>query len=608
MDFQTNLQSESGKLENIISQFLLKILHVILDSRVPSLHSRDQSSVYRVRKSDKWFNLVLGDRPSALDNLNFWHRNVMDPMIIDIILVHKDPNPIGSLSSSCNETVIERWVVQYESTKMVHHPINETSSSYKKTYKKSIVLLRSLYTHMRLLPAYRIFRQLRSSSPNFNFDIIYKVSSFSNPFSRADEESMCEYAFVPVEALPGRLCVSVTYRSTLIDFNLEPLVSLPPKIITDYVGSPLPDPMRSFPSSEKGVRATSFPLRGVRPPSSAPLERPHSWSSGFQKGAPFLQSQPIGGSPPAFRPSPPSYDFSSSPSDNYSHRVQNFRPPAHYRSPSYDEYQLSPPFSPYACPAPSTYLFGGNPIHARKSSETAPVSIPHPIRSSRYLSPNFSDPNRHSLPPISPRSTKHDPSSQESTSANRSYRRTESVKAGELHGAVNHSSVHKMVRDNKDDSGRFSGLLYSSGSPRPGLSGSSSRLSFQDDLDDCDFSCPFDVDDIDTSDSTASQNLDAKATSELSSQSHPLGRKSQDAAVGVLVHMLRTAPPLRQDSSIYSSHSLRPEDPEGGVGTASGFFMPRKTADALEELRSYREMKDLLLSKSGTRVLSREEA
>ncbi|KAJ0045351.1 hypothetical protein Pint_05427 [Pistacia integerrima] len=579
MDFQTNLQSESGKLENIISQFLLKILHVILDSRVPSLHSRDQSSVYRVRKSDKWFNLVLGDRPSALDNLNFWHRNVMDPMIIDIILVHKDPNSIGSSSSSCNETVIERWVVQYESTKMVHHPINETSSSYKKTYKKSIVLLRSLYTHMRLLPAYRIFRQLSSSSPNFNFDIIYKVSSFSNPFSRADEESMCEYAFVPVEALPGRLCVSVTYRSTLIDFNLEPLVSLPPKIITDYVGSPLPDPMRSFPSSEKGVRATSFPLRGVRPPSSAPLERPHSWSSGFQKGAPFLQSQPIGGSPPAFRPSPPSYDFSSSPSDNYSHKEFKIL-----------DHQL---------------IIG---LPARKSSETAPVSIPHPIRSSRYLSPNFSDPNRHSLPPISPRSTKHDPSSQESTSANRSYRRTESVKAGELHGAVNHSSVHKMVRDNKDDSGRFSGLLYSSGSPRPGLSGSSSRLSFQDDLDDCDFSCPFDVDDIDTSDSTASQNLDAKATSELSSQSHPLGRKSQDAAVGVLVHMLRTAPPLRQDSSIYSSHSLRPEDPEGGVGTASGFFMPRKTADALEELRSYREMKDLLLSKSGTRVLSREEA
>lgn len=57
-----------------------------------------------------------------------------------------------------------------------------------------------------------------------------------------------------------------------------------------------------------------------------------------------------------------------------------------------------------------------------------------------------------------------------------------------------------MIRDSRDDSGRFSGLLSSSGSPRIGFSRSSSRLSFQDDLDDNDFSCPFDVDDVDTLD------------------------------------------------------------------------------------------------------------
>jgi autophagy-related protein 13 len=61
-----------------------------------------------------------------------------------------------------------------------------------------------------------------------------------------------------------------------------------------------------------------------------------------------------------------------------------------------------------------------------------------------------------------------------------------------------------LLKDSKDDSGRFSGLLSSSGSPRVGFSRSSSRLSFQDDLDDDDdFSCPFDVDDVDTSDSHA---------------------------------------------------------------------------------------------------------
>lgn len=57
-----------------------------------------------------------------------------------------------------------------------------------------------------------------------------------------------------------------------------------------------------------------------------------------------------------------------------------------------------------------------------------------------------------------------------------------------------------MSGDDKDDSGRFSCLLSSSGSPGIGFSRSSSRLSFQDDLDDSDFSCPFIVDDFDTSD------------------------------------------------------------------------------------------------------------
>lgn len=62
----------------------------------------------------------------------------------------------------------------------------------------------------------------------------------------------------------------------------------------------------------------------------------------------------------------------------------------------------------------------------------------------------------------------------------------------------------QVPTDARDDSGRFSGVLSSSDSPRVGVSrSSSSRLSFQDDLDDFDFSCPFIVDDVDTSVSRA---------------------------------------------------------------------------------------------------------
>lgn len=92
---------------------------------------------------------------------------------------------------------------------------------------------------------------------------------------------------------------------------------------------------------------------------------------------------------------------------------------------------------------------------------------------------------------------------------------------------------------------------------------------------------------------------------ESPSHAFPMGRQSQGAAVGALVHMLRTAPPLRQDSSCYS---FKTEFEQGGVGADSGSFMPRKISDALEELKSYREMTDHLLSKSGSRLVSKEEA
>lgn len=50
-------------------------------------------------------------------------------------------------------------------------------------------------------------------------------------------------------------------------------------------------------------------------------------------------------------------------------------------------------------------------------------------------------------------------------------------------------------------------MLSSSDSPHIGFSRSSSRLSLQEDLDDCDYSCPFIVDDVDMSGANASTRL-----------------------------------------------------------------------------------------------------
>lgn len=619
MDVQLNSSSDYVRFERIISQFLLKALHLILESRIPSFKPREHSgellSDSTVKNSDKWFNLVLGDRPATLEKLQFWHRNLMDPMVIDIIVVHRElqsssGNDREVLEGAAIETVIERWIVQYESHRSMPMQPGDNSLLYKKMYQKSIVLFRCLCSMMRLLPAYRIFKQLSSSNQVCDIDIIYKVSSFGHPFSREEEKLMKQYSFNSIEAVNGRLCVSVSYRSNLSDFNLEDSASFPPVIIPDYVGSPATNPMRAFPSMDKVSHATSFSLRGVRPSSSMPSERPHSWSGGIHGAGAFMENHPFGGSPPVHRGSFMPQDDPAFQTSSQGQRVHNYgKPRGHYKTSSYDE-SLSPPFSPSSSPSAPTYFLSHSPSQSRFRPESAPVAIPRAVlnRSPRYLSPNLSDPSRQSLPPLSLKSMGPEPSSHGSScpSGNRLSRKLEALRPGESYGEAHQSFGSKVSKDGKDESGRFSGLLSSGSSPHRAFSRTSSRLSFQDELDVDDFSLPFDVDDVDTSDSQASQSLDARKGGEFDS-AFSLGRKSQDAAVGALVRMLRTAPPLRQDSSFYSSHSQSIQQ-EGDFGTATGFFMPRKAADALEELKSYQEMKDLLLSKSGNQVVSREDA
>lgn len=88
-------------------------------------------------------------------------------------------------------------------------------------------------------------------------------------------------------------------------------------------------------------------------------------------------------------------------------------------------------------------------------------------------------------------------------------------------------------------------------------------------------------------------------------------RKSQGAAVGALVDLLKKAPPLSQEysqSMIPSDiHSAKADSDSSSQAVqvfapsvaSSGILASKTTADALEELRAYREMKNLLLSQGG---------
>ncbi|XP_058087327.1 autophagy-related protein 13b [Magnolia sinica] len=658
---QSNSHSEPAKIEQIITGFFSKSLHIILESRCPYASSRNysgeqtvsspssSSSSSSVRPRDKWFNLALRECPVSLDNLDFWRQSCQsyhEPLILDVVLVYRSQNPSAAPHhvEMTREKVIERWVLQFESRKdsksggkkmgSTGSHCSESRAVYNmKTYKRAMILLRSLYLTVRLLPAYKLFRDLNSTGQISPFSLTYRVSSLVEPFSRREEAEMQSFGFAPVDAYCGRLCLSVVYRPKLLDVNAEPSTPIFTQFIADYVGSPTTDPLKRFPSLPFARLASS--------PSPVVFARRHSWSNDLHRAA-----------VPSVSPSPsPTYSYShrlpprshpnmdpSPPLSLPHHPVETPRSSdvssAHKKNISFDDSWPSPPFSLSPSPSPPTHLLSGHSSKALLRTGSAPVSIPSvglgrnlglanhvlpPSPSPKGLRPGCSPHSENIRPQVSRVSI-----SQSSPPESKYLMKQDPLRSGESRAGM---AVQKVFSFGKDEVGHFPGAKISSCSSPRISSRSSSRLSFQDDFDDSEFACPFAVDDDDITDpSNRSESFDGKGHvgEELEPGVLLPIRKSQDAAVGALVHMLNTAPPLRQDCSnleqvskaeswskrIQTNDNSEPRAEaviqnaasDAGI-TESRLLMLKTTEEAMEELRGYREMKELLLRQGGHQSL-----
>ncbi|KAJ0097741.1 hypothetical protein Patl1_27763 [Pistacia atlantica] len=502
-----NMHSEAAKMEQIVTEFYAKSLQIILESRSPYMSSRNfsgeqtlspsssSSSSSSVRPRDKWFNLALRECPAALENCDLWRQSNSEPMVVDVILVQR---PVGwdqvnfspkrdlvrhfSSKERClvgwssdqeelgcegkSEKIVERWIVQYESRKASDCSSgSRRSSNYAlhNVYKKSILLLRSLYVTVRLLPGYNIFRDLNSSGQICTFTLGHRVSSFVEPFTRKEEAEFQRFGFTPVDTSSGRLCISVLYRSLPSDVCSEPSTPMSPQFIPDYVGKPIGGSTEEIPLPSYVTLLTVV---------IAIVTTPH--------------------------------------------------------------------FSPSPSPSPPIYIPGRHLSTGLLRSESAPFSLPAPKLAN---SPALSSKHRSPSPPL--KITR--------SNTSRIDRSMGQIQTGE--------AIEKFHSFGKDDSRKSSGVKLScNSSPQISFSRSSSR-SFQDDFDD-EYPCPFDVEDVDVTDSSSRpESFDQKG--HLCEPLEPGGypKKSQDAAVGAFVCMLKKAPPLRQDfsGSVNLSEASRPE-------------------------------------------------
>ncbi|KAF8405875.1 hypothetical protein HHK36_007953 [Tetracentron sinense] len=523
----SNSHSEPAKIEQIITEFFSKSLHIILESRSPCASSRNfsgeqtfsspsstSSSSSSIRPRDKWFNLALRDCSAALENIDLWRQSNLEPMVVDVILIQRplDCDPLRCsprsglvknlsvkelssnfwnsgqeeyLSEEKSEKIIERWVIQYESQKSRDFgSVGKRSGgiSSNSLYKKSIILLRSLYLTVRLLPAYKLFKDLNSSGQIHTFTLAHKVSSFVEPFTRREEAEMQQYGFTPVDASCGRLCLSVLYRPTLSGMSLEPSTPMSPQFISDYVGSPMTDPLKRFPSLPQAGFVSHDSL------SSTPFARRHSWGNDLYRGSlPSLSPSPS--------PTYSDYRFSNPSSRGLPPMSLPRHPPetpsasnvslTHKTNTSFDGYLPSPTFCPSPSPSPPTNIPGSHLSKTLFRTESAPVSIPAArLVSSPGLSFN------HILPP-SPFSKGTRPSCSPQEDNSRALMRLGDVQTG---GTPQKFSL------GKDEVGNFSAAKLSSNSSlQISYSRSSSRLSLREELDD-EIDCPFAMDDDDIRD------------------------------------------------------------------------------------------------------------
>eukprot|EP00252_Welwitschia_mirabilis_P024276 TRINITY_DN7155_c0_g1_i2.p1 TRINITY_DN7155_c0_g1~~TRINITY_DN7155_c0_g1_i2.p1 ORF type:complete len:422 (+),score=37.43 TRINITY_DN7155_c0_g1_i2:927-2192(+) len=410
---------------------------------------------------------------------------------------------------------------------------------------------------------------------------------------------MKSYRFSPIETSCGTICVSVLYRpdSPILASAFSNVSdSLPPRIITDYVKSPS-DTQRKF-----SYTSPSISVNGTT--------KPHSWN-GVQYKA--LNS-------PKSRECPNKFSPSFSPCqahvcDSYPTKPCQSRPIQII----FDEYRSSPPLS-LSPPLLSSPLKEGCIYDRRSPQGSVPVNIPKPVvcGASRDFAAENSSPHKSYLPFVSPNSSRPD-LLRRSTAEWQSSRRFTSLKPEGLQVASNVCPSRKLCKSTKEESGQSQRMRSSPSGTL--FSRSSSRKSYLDETEDEDFSCPFAVYDDEVTDWTSRTNSSEERRSisgsleTLVQTSTP--RRTQCAAVGLLVQLLNSAMPLHSESgdscnpSKLQPISINNEGQRGGVYPLSTFpatqglgrLAHRTTADALEELRRYKEIKEGLLSQGGTGVV-----
>ncbi|CAM9775374.1 unnamed protein product [Scytosiphon promiscuus] len=212
------MSSDVSKCEQVVFELLCKVAELIVSSKV-ALQQQQR------REINSKFSLHVQELVFVRDSMKAWENNLTTPVGIDIFREEQRPG-----DTAPRLELLERWEIMYKP----RDAPESKSAQLRHFFKRSIILLRTLYSFVRLLPAYgHLTRAIPlslqiQSSRNTGFSL-YPIRpgsggsglDFSSSADGGEEEhaghgargesTRC-YAFKPLTAPHGTVNVTCNYR------------------------------------------------------------------------------------------------------------------------------------------------------------------------------------------------------------------------------------------------------------------------------------------------------------------------------------------------------------------------------------------------------------
>jgi hypothetical protein len=207
---------------------LTKLVQIILQSRVHFPVGMAAS------KKNKFFNIDTDDLELISSELQPWMQQTAPRMLgVEIYAIRR-----GSQPHEKHKYVLERW--KLEASK---GPPSDPAARIElpKAYKSLIVLIRSVYVRLRLLPAFELFRRLqRNRTLGFSLGF-HLYSSESDFLERPGQlDNSVNLTFQEVCSEFGSISLSVDYLPECPRELLTAQPSMKSVVINDFIGERRP--------------------------------------------------------------------------------------------------------------------------------------------------------------------------------------------------------------------------------------------------------------------------------------------------------------------------------------------------------------------------------